>query len=54
MRQHFPRGTLVTVENHYKSDFRNKVRTLSKAAFVEFTSLVVREEVFEVPYEMNL
>ena len=48
MKQHFPRVKLVTVENHYKSDFRNKVYNLSKAAFVEFTSPVVREQVFEV------
>ena len=48
MKQHVPRVKLVIVENHYKSDFRNKVHTLSKAAFVEFTSPVVREQVFEV------
>ena len=48
MKQHFPRVKLVTFENHYKSDFRNKVHTLSKAAFVEVTSLVVREQMFEV------
>ena len=39
---------LVTVENHSKSDCRNKKHDLSKVAFVEFTSHVVREQVFEV------
>ena len=48
MKQHFPRVKLVTVENHYKSDFRNKKHELSKAAFIEFTSPVVREQVFDI------
>ena len=38
----------MVVENHYKSDFRNKKHKLSKAAFVEFASPVVREQVYEV------
>ena len=48
MREHFPRVKLMVVENHYKSDFRNKKHELSKAAFVEFASPVVREQVYEV------
>ena len=46
--EHFHRIKLVTIENHYKNDFRNMKQDLSKAAFVEFTSPVVREQVFDV------
>ena len=48
MKQHFPRVKLVTVENHYKNNFRNKVHTLYKTAFVEVTLPVVSEQVFEI------
>ena len=33
MKQHFPRVKLVIVENHYKSDVRNKVHNLSESCF---------------------
>ena len=48
MKQHFMRVKVETIELHYNRDFWNKVYNLSKAVFVESTSPVVREQVYEV------